>query len=280
MQQVYLNGEFKSISDASISVLDRGFTFGDGVYEVIPVFNRVVFRIDEHLVRLSNSLSSIFMEMPLSKEEWMAIFNELIESVDSEEQSIYIQITRGISERDHDISLASKPTIFAMSRPIKHSDLTAGIKAITHEDIRWSYCHIKAITLLPSVMLRHIANQKDAKEAILIKDGKVTEGAATNVFAIKSGIVYTTPETNDVLPGITRSVIIRLLRENDLDVQEVLLDKQFLYDADELWVSSSTWEIVPVTQLDNKLIANGKVGPVWQQANNIYQAYKQNYCYN
>ncbi|MEM7026981.1 MAG: D-amino acid aminotransferase [Pseudomonadota bacterium] len=280
MQQVYLNGEIKPLSDATINVLDRGFTFGDGIYEVIPVFNRVVFRLDEHLQRLSNSLEAIYMEMPFDKKEWLNIFQSLIDSVETDEQSLYLQITRGISARDHDISLSVKPTIFVMSRPINQIDMAKGIKAITHEDIRWSYCHIKAITLLPSVLLRHIAKQAGAKEAILIQDGKVTEGAASNVFVVKSNVIYTTPETSNVLPGITRGVIIKLLKENNLNLQEVNLDKQELFDADEVWVSSSTWEIVPVTKLDDKKINDGQVGSIWQKVNAIYQEYKKNYCHS
>ncbi len=280
MQLVYLNGEFKPIAEANINVLDRGFTFGDGVYEVIPVFNRVVFRIDEHLKRLTNSLNAIFMEMPFNKDEWQEIFQQLVASVDANEQSIYLQITRGISEREHDISLANSPTIFAMSRPIKNADFSKGIKAITHNDIRWDYCHIKAITLLPSVLLRHLAKQHGAKEAILIKDGNVTEGAASNVFIIKDNVVYTTPETNDVLPGVTRSVILGLLKDNKFNVVEKTISEQELFDADEVWVSSSTWEIVPVTQLNDNKIADGQVGRLWQQVYDIYQQFKQCYCYS
>ncbi len=280
MQLVYLNGEFKPIAEANINVLDRGFTFGDGVYEVIPVFNRVVFRIDEHLKRLKNSLNAIFMEMPFNKDEWQEIFQQLVASVDANEQSIYLQITRGISEREHDISLANSPTIFAMSRPIKNADFSKGIKAITHNDIRWDYCHIKAITLLPSVLLRHLAKQHGAKEAILIKDGNVTEGAASNVFIIKDNVVYTTPETNDVLPGVTRSVILGLLKDNKFNVVEKTISEQELFDADEVWVSSSTWEIVPVTQLNDNKIADGQVGRLWQQVYDIYQQFKQCYCYS
>jgi len=191
-----------------------------------------------------------------------------------------LQITRGISEREHDISLANSPTIFAMSRPIKNADFSKGIKAITHNDIRWDYCHIKAITLLPSVLLRHLAKQHGAKEAILIKDGNVTEGAASNVFIIKDNVVYTTPETNDVLPGVTRSVILGLLKDNKFNVVEKTISEQELFDADEVWVSSSTWEIVPVTQLNDNKIADGQVGRLWQQVYDIYQQFKQCYCYS
>ena len=278
MSLVYLNGEFKPLTEAFVNVLDRGFTFGDGVYEVIPVFNRTIFRFDEHLQRLDNSLKSIYMDNPLSKEEWCSIFERLIETVKETDQSIYLQITRGITERDHDIALADKPTVFVMSRPIAKKDFSAGIKAIVHDDIRWSYCDIKAITLLPSVLLRHQAKEKGAKEAILVKDGYVTEGAASNVFIIKDNIVYTSPKNNNVLPGITRDLVLELLSHGNIEFKEEPIKLDMLLNADEVWITSSTWEIVPVIKLDDKAVGDGRVGPVWYQANDLYQKFKQNYC--
>ena len=146
MGLVYLNGEFKPIEEASINVLDRGFTFGDGIYEVIPIFNRKIFRFSEHITRLENSLREIYMSNPLKENEWRDIFNKLIDSLELANQSIYLQITRGVSRRDHDISIADKPTVFAMSRPLETNNFSSGIKAITHEDIRWQLCNIKAVS--------------------------------------------------------------------------------------------------------------------------------------
>lgn len=274
MTTVYLNGEYKPLTEASVNVLDRGFTFGDGIYEVIPVFNKKIFRFKEHHQRLVNSLKAIYMDDPLTKDEWYNICNKLIDTVEEVEQSIYLQITRGVTERDHDISLAERPTIFAMSRPIVKKDLSAGIKAITSEDIRWQHCDIKAITLLPSVLLRHKAKQQAAKEAILHRDGVVTEGAATNVFIVKDGVVYTPPKNNHVLPGITRDLVVEILNENKNDILEEPVKLTQLLNADEIWVTSSTWEIVPVIDLDNKPVGNGKVGLEWKNINNLYQAYK------
>ena len=165
MSLVYLNGEFKPLAEASINVLDRGFTFGDGVYEVIPIFNRTIFRFDEHIQRLENSLKAIYMENPLAKDDWFSIFNRLIDSIEQSDQSIYLQITRGVTDREHDISSADSPTIFVMSRPIEKKDLSSGIKVITHEDIRWNNCDIKAITLLPSVLLRHKAKKQTTRSS-------------------------------------------------------------------------------------------------------------------
>lgn len=274
MTTVYLNGEYKPLAEASVNVLDRGFTFADGVYEVIPVFNRKLFRFEEHYQRLLNSLKAIYMDDPLTKKEWLDIFNKLIDTVEEANQSIYLQITRGVTERDHDISLADKPTLFAMSRPIVKKDLSSGIKAITNEDIRWQYCDIKAIALLPSVLLRHKAKEQDAKETILHRDGIVTEGAASNVFIVKDDVVYTPPKNNYVLPGITRDLVVEILKENKFDILEEPIKLNQLLNADEIWICSSTWEIVPVIKLDNKSVGKGCVGPMWEKINNLYQQYK------
>lgn len=275
MTTVYLNGEFKSLADASINVLDRGFTFGDGVYEVIPVFNRKIFRFDEHIQRLGNSLKAIYMDNPLMKDEWNMIFNQLIDTLEETEQSIYLQITRGVTERDHDISLAEHPTVFAMSRPIVKKDLSSGIKAITHEDIRWQYCDIKAITLLSSVLLRQKAKEQGAKEAILIRDGYITEGAASNVFIVEGDTVYTPPKNKHVLPGITRDLLLEILSKNNVNYLEAPIKLEQLLNADEIWVTSSTWEIVPVVKLDNKPVGSGTTEPMWDKVNHFYLEFKK-----
>lgn len=275
MTTVYLNGEFKPLAEASINVLDRGFTFGDGVYEVIPVFNRKIFRFDEHIQRLENNLKAIYMDNPLSKDAWRTIFNQLINALEKNDQSIYLQVTRGVTERDHDITLADSPTVFAMSRPIEKKDLSSGIKAITHEDIRWQYCDIKAITLLPSVLLRHKAKEQGANEAILIRDGYITEGAASNVFIIEGDKVYTPPKNRHVLPGITRDLVLEILSKNNINTIEAPIELDQLRRADEIWITSSTWEIVPVVELDNTPVGNGSTGHMWEKANHFYQEFKK-----
>ncbi len=278
MSLVYLNGEFKPIEEASISVLDRGFTFGDGVYEVIPIFNRKIFRFSEHITRLENSLREIYMSNPLKENEWRDIFNKLIDSLELANQSIYLQITRGVSRRDHDISIADKPTVFAMSRPLETNNFSSGIKAITHEDIRWQLCNIKATTLLPSILLRHKAKEQEARETILIRDKYVTEGAASNVFVCTDDKILTPARTSHVLSGITRDLIVEILMHNDLPIVEGSISESKLLSAGEIWVTSSTWEIVPVVELDDKLVGNGKPGPLWKQANKLYQGFKNDYC--
>ncbi|MBK31900.1 MAG: D-amino acid aminotransferase [Legionellales bacterium] len=278
MSLVYLNGEFKPIEEASVSVLDRGFTFGDGVYEVIPIFNRKIFRFSEHIMRLENSLREIYMSNPLKENEWRDIFNKLIDSLEQVNQSIYLQITRGVSRRDHDISIADKPTVFAMSRPLEANNFSSGIKAITHEDIRWQLCNIKATTLLPSILLRHKAKEQEAREAILIRDKYVTEGAASNVFVCTDDKILTPARTSHVLSGITRDLIVEILMHNDLPIVEGSISESKLLSAGEIWVTSSTWEIVPVVELDDRLVGSGKPGPLWQQANKLYQDFKNDYC--
>ena len=278
MGLVYLNGEFKPIEEASINVLDRGFIFGDGIYEVIPIFNRKIFRFSEHMMRLENSLREIYMSNPLKENEWRDVFHKLIDSLEQANQSIYVQITRGVSRRDHDIGIADKPTIFAMSRPLEVNSFSSGIKAITHEDIRWQLCNIKAITLLPSILLRHKAKEQEARETILIRNKYVTEGAASNVFVCVDDKIITPPKTSHVLAGITRDLIVEILMHNDLPIVEGSISESKLLSAGEIWVTSSTWEIVPVVELDDRLVGSGKPGPLWQQANKLYQDFKNDYC--
>ncbi|MBK69492.1 MAG: D-amino acid aminotransferase [Legionellales bacterium] len=278
MSLVYLNGEFKPIEEASVNVLDRGFIFGDGIYEVIPVFNRKIFRFDEHMRRLETSLNKIYMKSPLSSKELFSIFEQLINSMEEYDQSIYLHITRGVSDRDHDISIANEPTVFAMSRPIRKNNLYLGVKAITHDDIRWQYCDIKATTLLSSVLLRHKAKEEGSREAILVRDGFVTEGAASNIFIHLDDKIYTPPKTNHVLPGITRDLLIEILLDYKIPLKEEAISVDMLSSASEIWLTSSTWEIVPVVELNGNLVGEGNPGPLWKEVNILYQEFKRNYC--
>ena len=275
MSLVYLNGEYLPLNEARVSVLDRGFTFGDGVYEVLPVYNHHIFRFDQHLERLGNSLAAIHMENPLSKNKWQEILITLIEDSQDNDQSIYIQVTRGVSDRDHTININGSPTVFAMCKPIIKDDLSSGIKAITCDDIRWKLCYIKAITLLPSVLLRHEAAERGATEAILVKDNIVTEGAASNVFIVKDNIVRTPPKDGNILPGITRDLVVELLNKENIKCIETRVMKNDLFDADEIWITSSTWEIVPVIELDGQPVGSHRPGKVWKKSIAIYQQFKE-----
>lgn len=278
MAIVYLNGDYLPLEQARISPLDRGFTFGDGVYEVIPVYNGRIFRLHEHLVRLENSLRLIYMRNPLPLPEWERILHKLVADNEGDDQSIYLQVTRGVSARDHAFDDGMQPTVFIMTKPLPQPDNSTGGHAIVREDIRWQWCHIKAITLLPSVLLRYEARQANAREAILTRDGKVTEGAASNVFVCQDGRISTPPKNERLLPGITRDLVIELLQDSGLGCEETDISEAELRAADEIWITSSTQEIVPIIRLDDRPVGIGRPGPLWQQAIRIYQQFKADFC--
>ncbi len=275
---VFLNGKFLPESQAHVSVLDRGFIFGDGIYEVIPVYGGKLFRFDEHMSRLQNSLDAIKIINPLSGDEWKKTLIELIHLNGDGDLSLYLQITRGSAKRDHAIPENPTPTVFAMCnelKPLATEIINEGVAAITIDDIRWSRCHIKATSLLPNILLRQEALDQGAAEAILIRDDQATEGAASNLFAVIDGVITTPPKGPMLLPGITRDLVLELAKNNALPCQEKTISLTELQQADEIWLTSSTKEILSVTQLDKKAIANGKPGPLYQQLLTLYQDYKQ-----
>ena len=274
---VYLNGDYLPVEQAKVSVMDRGFLFGDGVYEVIPCYLGQLFHLQAHIDRLIASLAGIRMANPYTTEQWSAIFKPLIDA--SQNQYIYLQITRGVAEkRDHAFPANTPPTIFVMCNNIvPFAGLETGVKALTLDDSRWKFCNIKAIALLAHLLHRQDAVEKDCAEAILIDaDGFVTEGAASNVFAVINGVLITPPKSNKILAGITRDVIVELAEKNNIACREAEISLAELKTASEIWVTSSTREIVPVVELDGTPVADGKVGAVWYAVNGIFQAYKQN----
>ena len=280
MDIVYLNGTFIPKESASVSVMDRGFLFADGVYEVIPVYCGKMFRLGEHLDRLQRSLDAIRLNSPFKKNQWDNILQQLVEKNGGGNQAIYLQVTRGIEGiRDHRFPEEIKPTVFAMSSPITKpsgDDLekVQGIKTITTKDIRWDRCDIKSISLLPNILLRQQALDAGAQEALLIKNGNLTEGAASNCFIVKNGTILTPPKNELILGGITRDLIIELARENNIECKEVPVSEKSLNTADEIWISSSTKEIVPVVELNNKIVGEGKPGPLWRKMAQLYIQYK------
>lgn len=278
-QLVYLNGEYLPMAEAQISTQDRGFLFGDGVYEVIPVYQRKLFAWDEHLQRLKNSLASVSIANPLSDQEWFELLTTLIAKHPWDDQFVYLQVTRGIQmQRDHLPADCLTPTIYAYTNPLKPLDekiLTQGIKVVTLEDIRWLRCDVKAITLLPNVLLKLAAKHQGADDAILIgRDGLVTEGSASNVMIVKDGELLTPPNSFKLLPGVTRVIIERVAADNGLVFKARDLTLQDLQNADEIWLTSSTKEALPVTQLDGKPVGTGLPGPVWQKMRADYQTHK------
>ena len=272
---VYLNGQYLPLCDAKISVMDRGFLFGDGIYEVIPSYSGKLFHFQQHMERLENSLSSIRLANPHDREQWLEILAPLLDA--NLDQSVYVQITRGVGvKRDHAFPENVVPTVFAMASTIApFNDLDAGVKAISIEDNRWNRCNVKATTLLANILLRQQAIEQGCVEAILVKDGYVTEGAASNIFAVIDGILITPPKGHEILPGVTRDVILELARQNNIPYSEDIISLDALQTASEIWLTSSTREILPVVQLDDETIANGKPGPIWQTMYQLFQAYKR-----
>jgi len=273
----WLNGRFLPLADAHVSVLDRGFLFGDGIYEVIPVYGGRLFRLSQHLKRLRNSLDGVRISNPMSDSEWEAMLNELVARNEGSDQAVYLQVTRGAApKRDHAFPTGVQPTVFGMSNALTvNRDAAAeqGVRAITLDDIRWSLCNLKAITLLPNVMLRQQAIEADTAEAILINNGKAIEGAASNLFIVKNGLLITPPNSNCLLPGVTRDLVIELAANNSIPYRETDIPADDLLQADEIWLTSSTREISPVIQLDNTAIGDGKPGPLWNKMIVLYRDY-------
>jgi D-alanine transaminase len=278
MKEVYLNGDFLPEVETKVSVFDRGFLLGDGVYEVIPVYDGRSFQLRGHLERLQASLDGVRMKNPLTKAEWQTTIEQLIERNGGGNQSLYLQVTRGAAPRDHLFPQGVTPTIFAMSNPlhpVEEKYKKHGIAAITLPDIRWHNCNIKAITLLPNSLLKQQAQEAGAQEALLIRDGYLTEGATSNAYVVINGTIYTSPKGEKVLGGITRDLIIALATKSGIPLLEQAVTLNELKHADELWVSSSTKEVLPVTLLDGDKVGSGIPGPVWQQIDVLYQQYKK-----
>jgi D-alanine transaminase len=274
-QIAFLNGQFLPIEDAMISTQDRGFLFGDGVYEVIPVFNHKLFEFEAHFQRLQNSLKSVSIANPLSKEEWKGILQQLIEKHPWKNQFLYLQITRGVQMvRNHMPDECLTPTLYAYTNPLHSLDentVEKGIKVITLEDIRWLRCDIKAITLLPNVMMKLAAKNQAADDAILIsQEGKVLEGTASNVFIIKNNTLYTPPISNNILPGITRQVVERIAKNHAIKLIEKELTIAELEAADEIWLTSSTKNALPVCELNGKPVGAGITGKMWKKVNGLF----------
>ena len=275
---VYLNGNFIQKNKAYISVMDRGFLFGDGVYEVFPIYNKYIFGLDPHLNRLQDGLDAINIKNPHTKDEWISLINKLISfNKDSDNQAIYLQVSRGCDEDRNHTYGDLKPTVYIQSTGLNSRSkeiLLRGGSAISRDDIRWSQCNTKATSLLANTMYAQEAKENDAEEAILCRDGVITEGSSSNVFIVKNNCIYTHPKGPLILPGITREIIIDCANHCGIDLKEIAFDKEALMNADEVWISSSTREVFPITNIDTQQINNGQVGPIWSLIYNQYQALK------
>lgn len=277
---VFLNGKFMPIADAKISVLDRGFLFADGVYEVIPAYAGRLFRLSQHIDRLNSSLNAIRMSPPLSAQQWECTLSKLIKQQPdpASDLSVYLQVTRGADEqREHQLPEQYQATVFAMCQPIashNSSSIALGIKAITLDDIRWDWCHIKSVALLGNILLKQQATDQQCTEAILLRDGYATEGSASNLFIVKNKQLITPPKSHYLLPGITRDLVIELAGKEGITCIEREISEQQLFDADEIWLTSSTKEIMPVIELNRQVVADGQPGQLWQQVSTAYSRFK------
>lgn len=280
---VYLNGDFLPLAEAGVSPLDRGFLYGDGVYEVIPVYSRQPFRIDEHLNRLQATLDGIRLGNPLANKVWKDVVLSLIEAAPWEDQSIYLQVTRGADDkRDHAFPPPTvAPTAFAFASPLvtPPAEVRArGVAAITVPDLRWSRCDLKVVSLLANVLARQQAVDQGCAEALLIRDGFMKEGAASNIFIVKDGVLVAPPKTQLMLPGITYDVILELARQHQQPLEVREISETELRAADEVWMTSSTKEVLAITTLDGAPVGNGnnagKPGPVGERMWQWYQDFK------
>ena len=276
---VFLNGEYLPIEQATVSVLDCGFLFGDGVYEVIPVFGLKPLRVEAHLQRLQNSLSRISLANPFDDDTWKQTFDKLLAQNPGNDRAIYLQITRGRhAVRDLKIQTENRPTIFMMVLQVGAvdvSELEKGIETVTIDDFRWHACDIKSISLVANVMLREQAAQSGVVDAILVRDGYVTEGTASNFFMVKDNVLTTPPTSQHLLPGITRDLVLELAKANGINCEVRDIAETELESADEIWLTSSTREIAPVTKLNGKDVADARAGLVWKKMIHIYQNYKE-----
>ncbi len=274
---IYLNGDFMPVEEARIPVLDRGFIFGDGVYEVIPVYSRKPFRLAEHLLRLQHSLDGIRLTNPHSDEDWSSLVEQIIARNESDDQYLYLHITRGVAKRDHAFPKGIKPTVFIMSNPLlapPRELLASGVAAITTNDNRWLRCDIKAISLLPNVLLRQMAVDAGAVETVLLREGFMTEGAASNIFVVKNGTLLAPPKNHLMLPGITYDVVLELAAAHNIRNEVRTVSEYEVRTAEELLLTSSTKEIMPITRLDGKPVGDGKPGPMFARLYQLYQNYK------
>jgi D-alanine transaminase len=275
---VYLNGQFMPLAEAKVPVLDRGFVFGDGVYELVPVYSRKPFRLDEHLRRLQGSLDGIRLANPHGMAVWRELIVRLIELQDFADQSVYIQITRGVAPRDHAFPMGVAPTVFMFAQPLltaSSEQKAAGVCAVSAVDNRWQRCDIKAISLLANILLRQQAVDAGCAETVLLRDGFLSEGAASNVFVVKQGVLLAPPPSHLMLTGITYHVVLELADAHGIPTELRAISEAELRAADELWMTSSTKEIMPIVTLDGIPVGAGEPGPLARQMDALYQTFKQ-----
>jgi D-alanine transaminase len=271
---VFLNGRFLPLEEATIPVLDRGFLFGDGVYELVPVYSRVPFRLEEHLARLERSLGALSIRNPYSRAQWREHVHALVDKQSYEDQGLYFQVTRGVAKRDHAFPRNAEPTVFMMANPLVNPSpalVESGAAAVSAQDNRWLRCDIKSISLVGNVLLRQLSAEVGAAETILLRDGQLTEASASSAHVVRDGRLATPPQTNAVLPGTTRGVILELAAREGIASERRPVAEAELRSADELLIASAGGGIRAVTTLDGKPVGNGVPGPVYRK---VYAAFK------
>ena len=274
---VYLNGQFLPLEEAKVSVLDRGFIYGDGVYELVPVYGRRPYRLPQHLARLQRSLDGIRLANPHTGAEWEAIIAKLIGRMAFADQGVYLQVTRGAAKRDHAFPAGIAPTVFMMSNPLvlpSREQIERGVAVVTAADERWLHCDLKTISLVGNVLARQLAVDAGATETVLFRNGYLTEASASNVLLVRDGVIVAPPKDNQILPGITYDVAFELAREAGLPIEVRAVPKDEALAADEMWLSSSTKEVLAVTSLDGRPFGGGKPGAVFRKVHALFQASK------
>jgi len=274
---VYLNGAFLPIEDARISVLDRGFIYGDGVYELIPVYRRKAFRLPQHLARLQHSLDGIRLENPHTDTEWASIIGELVSRQPFDDQGVYFQVTRGVAKRDHAFPAGVAATVFMMSNPLatpSAEQIGQGVAVVTAEDNRWRRCDLKTISLVGNVLMRQLAADAGAIETVMFRDGYLTEASASNVLVVMGGEIVAPPKDNLILPGITYGATYEFAQEAGIPFSIRPVPSAEALAADEMWLTSSTKEVLAVTTVDGRPFAGGRPGPMFRKVHALFQAHK------
>ena len=271
---VYLNGDILPLSQATISVLDRGFIFGDGIYEVVPVYSRKPFRLEQHVARLMRSLDKISLQTGNTAEEWQQLMTMMAQRAPWDNSLVYLQVTRGVAKRDHAFpNPPVKPTIFLMAAPRvapSVKEIEQGLRTVSMLDMRWLHCDIKSVSLLGNVLAKQYAVERGVDDVIQFRDGYLSEASSANIWVVKDGVVIAPPKDNLVLEGIRYGLIEELCQAEGIPLHLRPVSQEEVEQADELFLSSATKEILPITELDAKPIANGEVGT-------IYKALKQAY---
>jgi D-alanine transaminase len=274
---VYLNGEFLPLGNAKISVLDRGFIYGDGVYEVVPVYARKPFRMPQHLARLTHSLDGIRLADP-HRDRWAMLIGELIARQPFDNQAVYLQVTRGVAKRDHAFPPGITPTVFMMSNPLAvptREQVERGVAVITAEDNRWLRCDLKTISLVGNVLMRELAADHDAIETVMFRNGYLTEASASNVLIVREGTIIAPPKDNLILPGITYDATLEIANAIGVPLEVRGVTRAEALGADEMWLSSSSKEVLAITRVDGHAFAGGAPGPVFRRVWEAFQARKR-----